>query len=229
VTTVIQHGKAIGVTQWGIVNEPFFQGEREHDKFYQIFGGYDYIDIAFRAARKADPDAILYYNDYANHTSIRSEQRPSSIPKVELTKQIIQRLRNITVTGDDGIARPVIDAVGGWVGEPSDYTNVEETLRSYGLPVIITEFDVTVENMAGTHAEILRHQAQVYGDYLRAVYRSGVVKQVTFWGLTDEVAINSGKLNYDTAPAIIDQYNKPKLAYYEVLKVLFEQVQSLSQ
>ena len=235
VTKVIQHGKALGVTEWCVVNEPYIQGERENDQFYKAFGGFDYIDIAFMAARKADPNAILIYNDYANHSTIRPEQRPSAIPSVELTRQIIGRLKNLTVVGDDQIARSVVDAVGvqshlgGWVGIPPDLADVEQTLKSYGLPVIITEFDVNVELMTGAKEEVLLRQAQIYSDYLRAIVKSGAVTELTFWGLTDETAINSGKPNYDTAPALIDQYNKPKIAYYEVLKVLLEQVQNVPQ
>lgn len=241
ITTVIQHGKALGVTEWTIVSEPFKPGEREeNDILYKAFGGYEYIDIAYIAARKADPNAILIYDDYENHTSLkplRPGQQATAHSGVELTKQIISRLRKITVVGDDGIARRVLDVVGaeshlgGWVGVPPDMTDVEQTLKSYGMPISISGFGVRVDEFTGTSDEILRQQAQLYSDFLRAEIKSGAVRDLVFWGLTDtnnwlysDQSVSTGTPT--AAPTLYDMNNRPKLSYYEVVKVLYEQLET---
>ncbi len=89
ITEVVKHGKELGVTEWDVVNEPYIQKDRENDIFYKTFGGYSYIDVAFTAARKADPEAKLIYNDIDNHTA-NGYLTP-------LTRETINRLKTETL------------------------------------------------------------------------------------------------------------------------------------
>ena len=49
---------------WDVVNEALLDGETMRPSVFLELLGPDYIDEAFRTARAADPDALLYYNDY---------------------------------------------------------------------------------------------------------------------------------------------------------------------
>ncbi len=220
ITEVVKHGKELGVTEWDVVNEPYIPKDRENDIFYKTFGGYSYIDVAFTAARKADPEAKLIYNDIDNHTA-NGYLTP-------LTRETINRLRTETVVGDDGVERTVIDAVGieghlgDWMPVP-DFTDVEVTLKSYGLPVIITEFDYNLVGLQGSDQEKFEKQADVYAKFLQAAINAGVT-EYSFWSFYDKdnFLTDQGITNGD--PGLFDKQCKPKMDYYAVLKVLYENI-----
>ena len=50
---------------------------RTYSVWYSGFGGEDYIDSAFVWAHQADPDALLFYNDYGlNNPAKRATWMP---------------------------------------------------------------------------------------------------------------------------------------------------------
>ena len=159
------------IHQWVVVNEPFLRRYRENDIFYSRFA-YDYIETAFAAARSADPDALLLFNDTDNHlaTSLTTE----------LTRSIVNRLR----------ARSLIDGVGAQMhlsgDDPPDKQEVIDTFRSYGLPVYVTEFDVDMQNVEGSQSERMAIQALIYRDMLEACLESEVCVSFTVWGINDK-------------------------------------------
>ena len=62
------------VVSWDVVNEALFDSADDaglgsangyrQSVFYQAYEGPTYIDEAFKRARAADPNAVLYYNDF---------------------------------------------------------------------------------------------------------------------------------------------------------------------
>ncbi len=53
------------IHSWDIVNEALNEdGTPRESHFYNVMGGENYIELAFKLAAKADPNAILVYNDY---------------------------------------------------------------------------------------------------------------------------------------------------------------------
>lgn len=64
ITTVVTRYKG-RITSWDVVNEAFNDGSGSYRNsvFYQRMGA-DYISKCFQWARAADPDVLLFYNDY---------------------------------------------------------------------------------------------------------------------------------------------------------------------
>jgi hypothetical protein len=60
---------ADAATMWDVVNEAIGDGDEGvlRDSVYSRTTGLDFIVTAFKAARAADPDALLIYNDYNGH------------------------------------------------------------------------------------------------------------------------------------------------------------------
>lgn len=212
ITKVVQRGKEIGVTEWVVVNEPYLKGSsRTDDIFYKAFGGYEYIEIAFQAARNADPNALLIYNDTDNHSSTGMT--------TGLTKEIVNMLKEKNLIDAVGIQAHI----GDWV-PVYDTKDIEGTLKSYSVPVVITEFDYNLTGVTGTEQERYEKQAKVYSDFLVAALNADC-KEFAFWGISDgktwlfDIGVTDG------APAIFDKSYRPKMAYYAVLRVLFDRIQ----
>jgi endo-1,4-beta-xylanase len=209
ITALINHGKEKGIKQYIIVNEPYLPTYREDDFFYKVFGGYDYIEIAFEAARKADPSAILIYNDTDNHDSDGLT--------TPLTRQIVERLKSKSLIDAVGIQ----GHLGDWVGVPN-YDDMKATLQSYGIPVIVTEFDYHLGDVPGTGEQREIQKALVYQRFLRVALEIGIT-DFTFWGLDERNSWLEKSLHIENAdPTMFNKQLEPGLAYYAVLNVLAE-------
>lgn len=94
-------------------------------------------------------------------------------------------------------------------------------MQSYGVPVLVTEFDVDLQNVTGSQDDRYALQAQVYKDMLTAALNSGVCKSFNVWGIGDKnswLIKNKGETN--AAPTMYDDGLNPKPAYYAIRDVL---------
>jgi endo-1,4-beta-xylanase len=160
------------VVQWDVVNEAIDGEGRLRDSVWLRVIGPDYIRLAFRWAREADPDALLFYNDF-------DLEFPG--PKATAVEALVRDL----VRG--GVP---IDGVGLQAHEltarPPTRANVEQTLRTYarmGLAVGITELDVGVV-LPGDAAQY-EAQARVYDDVLAGCLAVTRCRTFVTWGFTD--------------------------------------------
>ena len=99
------------------------------------------------------------------------------------------------------------------------------TLRSFGLPVYITEMDVNMKDVLGTKEEREKTQADVYRMVLQSVLDSGTCKSISFWTIGDkyswiETSPDYSQYSLNADPTPFDDDLKPKPAYYAVLDVL---------
>lgn len=209
ITQVVTHGKEQGIHEWIVVNEPYLPKYRENDVFYKTFGDYSYIQLAFEAARKADPSATLIFNDTDNHGQ--------GGLTTALTKKIVLDLKK------DGL----IDAVGiqahmgDWVKVP-DVNDLSKTLKSYEITIIVTEFDYNLTKIEGDESTRNKQQAIVYSNLVRA-FLEMAVKNITFWGLDDKNSwLEINHISPNANPTMFDRQFKPKFAYYSTLKAMLD-------
>lgn len=206
ITMVVTHGKELGITQWIVVTEPYLPVDRENDLFYKTFGGYDYIDLAFEAARKADPQATLIYNDIDNYDSggVTSS----------LTHEIVARLRSKGLVDAVGIQAHL----GDWAGVP-DFEDMTITLQGYGLPVVVTEFDYNLVGVSSPKNQREAQKASVFHDFLSAALEAGVT-DITFSGLDERTSGLEKAGQREADPTMFNMWVEPQPAYYAVLNAL---------
>ena len=182
---------------------------------FQATIGDEYVDIAFEAARRELPNTELVYTDYDNH--VMSGPRSS---RYGLTKTLVDRLRS----------KGLIDKVGVELGlaypEIPSRDEVIATMQSYGLPVVVTEFNVRIHRLQGSPDERFAKQAQIYGDMLRAAINSGVCSEIVIFQMVDRLSSwetsTMADVWPDNDPTPYDDDLNPKPAYFAMLDVLRE-------
>lgn len=188
VTEVVGHlrGRVSHVT---VANEVFDADGSIRPVAWNTTGDDTFLFEAFRAARLADPGAVLLYNDY---------DAEAINPKSDAILDLARRLRATTVTVTiDGVEqeRPLIDGVGfqahlgtepGLSPEPAAIAENLARFAAVGLTVRITELDVRVPVVNGiaTPADVER-QATLYRDVAAACLSLPACDGITLWGVSD--------------------------------------------
>jgi endo-1,4-beta-xylanase len=208
------------VFAWDVVNEAFQFDEAgaqtdaagmRMSEWRRIIGP-EYIAIAFRAAAKADPDALLFYNDYES-------QNPK---KVAAMRGLARELRA------DGMR---IDGIGhqmhcGRLWPPlADVATAIDALAADGLRQHVTELDIALNDTVTGSAvksatpELLQAQAQRYAELVSLLLsRRDKVSALLLWGVADAYSwlLNWPQPRFE-APLLFDTRLQPKPAYHAVL------------
>ncbi|MFE1348042.1 endo-1,4-beta-xylanase [Streptomyces sp. NPDC058757] len=192
ITGVMTHYKG-KIAQWDVVNEAFADGSSgaRRDSNLQRSGN-DWIEVAFRTARAADPAAKLCYNDY----NVENWTWAKTQAMYAMVKDFKQR----------GVP---IDCVGfqSHFNSGSPYhSNFRTTLQNFaalGVDVAVTELDI--QGASGTT------YANVTNDCLAVPRCLGI----TVWGVRDTDSWRAG----DT-PLLFNGDGSKKPAYTSVLDAL---------
>jgi endo-1,4-beta-xylanase len=177
---------------WDVVNEAYADGGGGRRNSNLQRTGNDWIEVAFRTARAADPDAKLCYNDYNTDNW--------SSAKTQGVYAMVKDFRSRGVP---------IDCVGfqAHLNSGSPYpSNFRTTLQNFaalGVEVAITELDVQ-----GASAQTF---ANVTNDCLAVPKCAGI----TVWGVRDSDSWRSGD-----QPLLFDGNGTKKPAYTSVLNAL---------
>lgn len=181
------------IVQWDVVNEAFADGGSgaRRDSNLQRTGN-DWIEVAFRTARAADPAAKLCYNDY----NVENWTWAKTQAMYAMVRDFKQR----------GVP---IDCVGFQAhfnsGSPYD-SNFRTTLRNFaalGVDVAITELDIQGAPPAT--------YANVTNDCLAVPRCLGI----TVWGVRD-----TDSWRPEHTPLLFDGNGNKKAAYTSVLNAL---------
>ena len=190
VTQVATHYKG-QIYAWDVVNEAFADGNSggRRDSNLQRTGN-DWIEAAFRAARNADPNAKLCYNDY-NTDGVNAKSTG--------IYNMVADFKNRGVPIDCvGFQSHLSNSV------PSDYQSNLQRFANLGVDVQITELDISGSN-----------QAAVYGNVTRACLAVSRCTGMTVWGIRDSDSWRTGE-----NPLLFDNNGNKKSAYNAVLDAL---------
>ncbi|MDF9844309.1 MULTISPECIES: endo-1,4-beta-xylanase [unclassified Paenibacillus] len=197
---------------WDVVNEVIADEGQEllrSSKWLEIAGP-EFIARAFEYAHEADPQALLFYNDY-------NESHPQKRDKIyTLMKSLLDQgvpIHGVGLQAHWNLYDPGLD----------DIRAAIEKYASLGLQLQLTELDLSLfrfddkrTDLASPPPELLELQAERYDAVFRLLreYRQ-VISSVTFWGAADDYTWLDnfpvrGRKNW---PFLFDEQHRPKPAF----------------
>jgi endo-1,4-beta-xylanase len=166
-----------------VVNEALAQdGSGLRQTFWLKRFGPSYLDIAFHAARQADPNALLVYNDYGcePETQATGELRANCL---KLLDGLIARGAPVQALGLQGH----LSAFGPKVDQKKLRAFLTE-IEARKLAILVTELDVDDEGGPSDTMSRDRAVADEAERFLDVVLASPATKAVLTWGLSDRYA-----------------------------------------
>jgi endo-1,4-beta-xylanase len=220
IADVVGHFKG-RVFAWDVVNEAFSFGEARTrtdssgmrlSPFREIIGE-EYIEIAFRAAARADPDALLFYNDYET-------QDPRKIAAIS---DMVARFKAAGVK-IDGIGHQAHCSM----RHPS-VSSFERAVEQYamlGITQHVTELDIALNDdisanrVSEASPALLERQAQRYADFFQVfITQRRHITAVLVWGIDDAGSwLRHWPVGRFEAPLLFDEKRQPKPAFWAVMK-----------
>jgi autotransporter-associated beta strand protein len=211
ISHVVKHFKG-KVSEWDVVNEclddnqttvrtnPNGYDMRQQSVWMQAIGE-DFIDSAFVYAHRADPEAILYLNDYG--VELQGKAKSMAFYNLAL------RLKNSGIP-IDGVGLQCHFSIG-----DVDSVKLESTIRRFadaGLKCIITELDMGVPSTSGDN---LQEQARNYRVITDIVLNNDNCPNLVIWGLKDNDSWRSS-----SNPLLYTSSLSKKPAWYAVRSAL---------
>jgi endo-1,4-beta-xylanase len=176
------------VTSWDVVNEGIdaYTGDENGLKLtpWRRKIGPEYLDLAFRAAREADPDAQLVYNE----TGIEYDagwQTNRRTATLNLLRRLVDGGAPITAFGVQSHLSAIDYAGMPWNLATDELHALLRDVAALGLDILVTELDCTD---IGLPADIDERDAEVarrYSEYLDVVLDEPKVTTVITWGVSD--------------------------------------------
>ncbi|MNO26569.1 Endo-1,4-beta-xylanase B [compost metagenome] len=197
---------------WDVVNEAIEDKSGQYlrdTKWLEILGE-DYLREAFEIAHQADPEALLFYNDY-------NETDPVKRDKIyRLVRSLLDQntpVHGIGMQAHWNIYGPSID----------DIRSALELYVSLGVRIHITELDLSMfrfedkrTDLKAPTDEMLRLQEDRYAEIFALLleYRKAI-DSVTFWGVADDYTWLDGfpvrgRKNW---PFLFDEHRQPKASF----------------
>jgi endo-1,4-beta-xylanase len=220
---------------WDVVNEAIDNanpsiGYRQ-TLWYKICGD-EFIAKAFQWAHEADPDAVLFYNEYNTENPVKRQKTYEMLKKmldqgVPINGVGIQAHWNIG--GPRHVGQLNQPGEGDFEIQGSSEDAIRESIdkfASLGLKVQITELDVSIYKSRtdtlnlGFTPEREKEQIDFYKNAFK-VFRDEkkVLTGVTFWNLSDRGSWldNRTPRRGKAYPLLFDSNMKPKKVYWEVV------------
>jgi endo-1,4-beta-xylanase len=211
IQTVVAHFRG-KVAAWDVVNEAFEDNGSYKKAIWLEKIGPEYIPLAFQYAHEADPDALLFYNDYGQEHGGKKLQAILSMVR-DFKK------RGVPIHGL-GMQMHVVLRI--------NIKNLERNLAlvaATGLKVHMSELDLSVRYRKPDEFKLdptlAVAQGEVYKGIVNAFLNVPKSQQygITLWGIGDRDSFWNSKSKSRTHdyPLLFDHSYKPKPAYYKIL------------
>lgn len=201
---------------WDVVNEAVDDSRDKdrsglqllEDSFWYRTIGPEYISMAFEIAHRADPDAILYYNDFSNEGM---GNRSTAVYR------LVSDLKRRGVP---------VDGVGFQMHITPDFKLKNEhrdnvrRLAELGLEVSITELDVRLKLPVAP--DTYRKQAAAYREAARFCLTEPACRSLVLWGFTDKHSWIPEFFPGEDDALIYDRDYQPKPGYASLRDALGE-------
>jgi len=223
------------IYSWDVLNEAFPDGVsagsdwknvmRQENPWYKAIGS-DFVYEAYLEARKADPKAKLYYNDF----------NTDQIGKATMIRDMVRDVNNKYKNEYPAETRLLIEGIGMQehhnTGVSASNINAALTLfKAIGVKVSVSEIDVlgqdwssfssvgqgaNKQNQSTVTNNGLLTQASLYQQYMQVYMKfTDIIERISFWGITDNQSWRSAGL-----PLLFDNNGKAKPAYYRFIGAL---------
>jgi endo-1,4-beta-xylanase len=239
ITDVVGHFSG-RIYSWDVLNEVFPDGGlntssdwktsmRSSNPWFKALGA-DFVYEGFLAARLADPNVILYYNDY------NTDQNAKATMIRNMVRDVNQKyLASPDKPAGEPADRLLIEGIGMQEHHNTGVSanairNALNLFKPLGVKISVSELDVLIvtyqefENYGGhgtgkensikgdTKTKGLKKQAELYGEYFKVYLEfSDIIERVSFWGVTDDKSWRSAAL-----PLLFTPKGNAKEAYYSI-------------
>lgn len=237
ITTVVRHyrNEYPGVvTQWDVVGDAVLPDGSLRPTIWQQVIGDDHVRIAFEAARAADPNAQLFYDDFFDDFAVTQDAVASGValsPGASAERSSCDEVPKCVGVRDRVAALVAngvpIDGIGFQSHlsspDPFDFEQFSSWVDDLSLRWAITEFDVPLPTTEIDDADSLAFQAAVYADALAACADAAACDTFMTWGITDRFS----PIPFVTGGAFggalwFDEADLPKPAFGAMADVLTE-------
>ena len=201
-----------GAAGWDVVNEPFnWDGSERQGGIWAETLSEAYIPLAFERARAADPDAVLFLNDY-NLEQFPAKRRAF----LNLAEGLLKAGAPL---GGLGTQTHLYNGT-----DPRSLGPALRELGSLGLPVHVSELDVTLKGWGRDRATARTMQARLVGATAEAFAALPERQRFAFttWGVRDRDSWRRGPEQEaefaGDQPLLLDDEGRPKAAFAAVVE-----------
>ena len=201
---------------WDVVNEAIEVKDGRSDRLRNTpwleFLGADYINLAFHTAARADPKALLVYNEQ-NLEYDEAHQ----VAVLQLLKRLKAQGTPVHALGIQSHLRGHRDDF-----NPQRFKKFLKHVAKLGFKILVTELDVIDQELPLDPLDRDRRIASTYEQYLNAVLSEKAVIAVVNWGLSDRYTwLNKYLPRPDRSPSRplpFDRDFQPKLAFNAMIR-----------
>ncbi len=229
ISTVVDYFRG-RVTAWDVVNEvtsaDIYRGSDgigpdRRSEMYNAVGSADYIDWAFRAARAADPDALLFISEYDTETEFKRNWL------MEIVRRLNQRGVPIDGVGhqfhffldtDPAQALAAIDAVDNeFLGLINHATEIDVSFYRDPGECWQQRTNCLADLGPNPPDDMLAQQAQLLRTLFEGLALRSSVESVSFWGVRDgDSWLNSSPIERFNYPLLFDREGQAKPVFHAI-------------